>query len=248
MCIKKLITFLFCAFFLLQKPIYSMNNDIFTAIRNDDIKKVKWLLNYGVNVNCRHVRESNDIIAFLNPSNYTPLISAAGNEKTKITKLLLNYGANTSLVDDMNRTACSWAQGRHEILMILSKADNVKKLIKDNRFDELYKVLAKEPIHDRYLLGYSLFQFRSKKQFEQFKHECKKNGIKNLEQLIYRDISPRLLCHFLKLAIWTWDNKMFSVFSTLFQKKEMLSYQFNEKSIARVPCSDIKIYYNRPYA
>lgn len=235
---KKLII-LFCMLSLLLCKVTCMNKKMFNAINKNDIKTVKLLLDSGVDIDCRDIFEKEFLARVCNGSNvwcdYTPLILVVAYENSRIVKLLLKYGANMYLEDSFGSTALSFVStSRHGMKIILDAIQDVEKLVKNNSFDKLCKIFAQEPVYDRYLLYYGLFQISSKKQFELLKKECAKNGILNLDDMLYNSSFPRLITHFLKKNIWLWRHDMFKKFPTLQQKKYMMIYQFNDLSVSKV--------------
>ncbi len=79
---------------LKKKTQEELDNELYTATENSDIKKVKHALEKGANVNARNVRFG-----------YTAFIEAAQNRNIEISKELLKYGADVNAKSNAGETA-----------------------------------------------------------------------------------------------------------------------------------------------
>lgn len=222
------------------------NNKIFNYVVCHHPKELIAILDSGGDVNSKYKIKTQGKVALYRSSDvrseYTLLIYVVMAEEVEIVKVLLKYGVNIDEKDNLNRTVHHYAKGNPDIKKIIRDATNVRKLVRKNNMCKLYNVLSKEKIHDRYLLYYAMFFMQSKKQFEQFKAECIKNGI-DLEKLLYASMPNTLLKLFLDKNIWYWNETMFKKFPTLKQKKDMMIYQFNDEFIGKNRDFDLKFIY-----
>jgi len=117
-------------YYLDEKPLIEWVYPLYVAVRNNDVEKVRYLIEQGASVNAvsmqsttgfetalhMSVRRGNPEITTLlleagaNPNNLnhleqTPLFTSATNGEIAITKLLLKYGVNKDLTDWQGHTA-----------------------------------------------------------------------------------------------------------------------------------------------
>lgn len=113
-------------------------NQLFEAIRQDNIKKVRKLLApswfglrkaYGVNGN-------------VGSGDLSPLIFASSAGRTEIAKLLLDYGANVNYQDKSGYSALMWAASNGYTQIVEMLINNGADVNKQNRYGNNALILA----------------------------------------------------------------------------------------------------------
>ena len=145
------------------------SKDIFTYIKNNDIKSIKNYINSGVDLNIQRL------------SGYTPLIVASKNNKIEIVKLLLNAGVDIDKQTNEGYTALIVAAkyNKREIIELLLDY-GADEFILDNNNKSFYDYLNIE--NKQYFLHkyptnvYNAISHNYKKSFTEF---VKDHNIKN---------------------------------------------------------------------
>ena len=137
------------------------NQDIFTYIRNNDIKSIKNYINSGYDLNIQ------------DDDGYTPLIYATSNNKIEIVKLLLNAGTDIDKQNIYGRTALIVAAYYNNVKTVELLLDYVAdEFILNNENKSFYNYLDdenKKYFTQKYPTSvYNVISHNYKKSFTEF--------------------------------------------------------------------------------
>uniref|UniRef100_A0A914PS83 Ankyrin repeat protein n=1 Tax=Panagrolaimus davidi TaxID=227884 RepID=A0A914PS83_9BILA len=155
-----------------QKPHFCLDDILFAAIKENDVKEVEELLKNGANPNC------------CNCVSVTPLHEATLSNNIEIIKILLLNGANVDARDCENWTAlhASACCGYQDITKLLIK--NGADLLALNFDGKMpYELCDVNEVFD-YIKSEMAFRGITKEQIEEKKQEPEKQMFKDMKELV----------------------------------------------------------------